>query len=194
MATSSDSLLSLSTTIKLYENWFHYGLFVYEPLTTSVRNVLHNIYNDPSYHGLPVNPVDLYNELYNHHKDTLKRLLNSQQMMLLFPGSRRTCSENLQIPVLVVLIRNCTNLYPPTNMYPPVCGWDDVDPLDQSKAANVIRARLLADFFHYVDPKNFDKYTFDAKWREGDAVVTALGYGYDSHALKHASLAQTTLS
>ena len=194
MATSSTSLLSFSTTIELYENWLHYGLFVHEPLKTSVRNVLHNISNDPSYVGLPVNPVELYNELYRHHKRKLRKLqqtlvLKRSHMMLLFPDSKRTYSEIMEIPLLVVLIRTCTNLSPPMKG-----SWWEVNPLDKSKAANVVRARRLEDIFRHRDPKKFDKYTFDAKWKEGDDVVMALGYTYDSQALKNASLDQTTLS
>ena len=178
----------------MYENWLHYGLFVHEPLTTSVRNVLHNISNDPSYVGLPVDPVELYNELYHNHKPTLKKLqhkgiLKRDQMMLLFPDSERTYSENMQIPLLVVLIRNCTNLRPPKNGR-----WDNIYSLDQSKAANVVRARKLDTMFRYGEPKTIDKYTLDAKWKEGDEVVTALGYTYDSQPIKNASLDQTTLS
>ena len=169
-------------------------MFVHEPLTTSVRNVLHNISNGPSYVGLPVDPVELYNELYNHHKRELQKcqrrgIIKICQMELLFPDSKRTYSENMQIPLLMVLIKRCTNLPPPINGK-----WYDLDPLDKSKAANVIRARSLAKYFHYEVPKNFDKYAFDAKWQEGEDVVTALGYTYDSEAIRNASLDQRTLS
>ena len=186
---------SLATVIKSYENWLHYGLFVHEPLTTSVRNVLHNIYNDPSYVGLPVNPVELYIELCNYHKLKLDRLhqkgiLSWHQMMLLFPDSKRTYSENMQIPLLIVLIRNCTELCLPIKRKwhePYLKG-------DQSKEANVVRASLLAVCFRQEDPKIFDKHTFDAKWQEGNDIVKALGYTYDSEALKNSSLDPTRLS
>ena len=110
-------------------------------------------------------------------------------MMLLFPDSKRTYSENMQIPLLVVLIRNCTNLRPPKKG-----SWWEVDHLDKSKAANVVRARRLEDIFRHGDPKKMDKYTFDAKWKEGDDVVSALGYKYDSQPIRNASLDQTILS
>ena len=148
MAKSSTSLLSFSTTIEMYENWFHYGLFVHEPLQTSVRNILHNISNDPSYDGLPVNPEELYLVLYNNHKHTLdslqnKGIINRYQMMLLLPYDiKRTCSENMNIPLLVVLIRNCTNLCPPIHGK----WYGTINPLDQSKAANVLRAISLTHF------------------------------------------------
>ena len=184
---------SLATIIKSYENWFHYLLFVHEALKPCLRNVLHNISNDPSYIGLPVNPEELYLVLYNNHKDTLeslkhKGILNRDDMMLLLPSDKRTYSENLRIPLLLVLIRKCTNMCPPINGI-----WDKIDPLDQSKAANVVRAKSLA-VFPFKDPQIFDKHTFDAKWQEGDDVVKALCYPHDWEALKNASLDPTRLS
>ena len=36
-------MASLSTTIKKYEHWFHYGTFVHEPLKASLLDVFHNV-------------------------------------------------------------------------------------------------------------------------------------------------------
>ena len=187
---------SLASIIKTYEHWLHYGTFVHEPLKESLLGVLHNFSGDISYDGLPTNPADLYKEFDKNHRITLNKLLQKgtlkkDQMQLIFPPNKQeTYSNNFDVTLLVVLIINCCNLQP------PVKGWKDKNPplSDQSKAANVIRARELRNFFHHTDPKDFDKQTFDAKWLEGDEVVNSLTYKYDSQALKTASLDPTKLS
>ena len=196
MATCSPPVTSLASIIKTYEHWLHYGTFVHEPLKESLLGVLHNSCGDTSYNGLPTNPADLYNSFDKHHKLKLNKLLqkgvlNKDQMQLIFPPNKQeTYSNNFDVTLLVVLIINCCNLPP------PVKGWKDKNPplSDQSKSANVIRARELRNFFHHTDPKIFDKQTFDDKWLEGDKVVNSLSYKYDSQALKTASLDPTKLS
>ena len=189
-------MASLASTIKTYEHWFHYGTFVHEPLKTSLLDVFHNVSNNTSYNGLPSNPKDLYRELDQNHKVTLTKLqqkgvLKQDQMLLIFPKNKQeTYSDKFDVTLLVVLIINCCNLPPPVN------GWKDKDPpiSDISIGANVIRAREMRNFFHHTDPKDFDKQTLDKKWLEGDTVVSALGYNYNSKALKTATLDPTKLS
>ena len=188
-------LMSLATVMKTYENWLHFGTFVHEPLKASLRGVLHNTTGDVSYIGLPTNPTDLYIELQKHryklNKLVQNRVINNDQMILIFPPNKQeTDSEKFDVTLLVVLIINCTNLTPPAK------GWKEKKPADTdtSKAANVVRARELRNFFHHTEPKDFDKAMFDTKWTEGDIIVNALGYSYDSHALRTASLDPTRIS
>ena len=189
-------MASLASTIKTYEHWFHYGTFVHEPLKASLLNVFHNVSGDTSYNGLPSNPKDLYKELDQNHKATLTKLqrngvLKQDQMLLIFPKNKQeTYSDKFDVTLLVVLIINCCNIPPPVN------GWKDKHPpiSDISTGANVIRARELRNFFHHTDPKDFDEQTLDKKWLEGDTVVSALGYSYNSKDLKTATLDPTKLS
>ena len=189
-------MASLASTIKKYEHWFHYGSFVHEPLKTSLLNVFHNVSADTSYNGLPSNPKDLYIELNQNHKFALmnlqqKGVLKQDQMLLIFPKNKQeTYSDKFDVTLLAVLIINCCNLPPPVN------GWKDKHPpiSDISIGANVIRARELRKFFHHTDPNDFDKQILDKKWLEGDTVVSALGYNYNSKALKTAALDPTKLS
>ena len=189
-------MASLASTIKTYEHWFHYGTFIHEPLKASLLNVFHNVSGDTSYNGLPSNPKDLYRELYQNHKAILMKLqkngvLKQDQMLLIFPKNKQqTYSDKFDVTLLVVLIINCCNLPPPVN------GWKDKHPpnADISIGANVIRARELRNFFHHTDPKDFDKQILDTKWLEGDTVVSALGYNYNTKALKTATLDPTKLS
>ena len=195
MATAVPAI-SFATILKDYENWLRYGTFVHEPLKSSLRDVLHNTSGDASYTGLPSNPSDLYHEFDINHRETLnkllqKRVINYDQMMLLLPiNNQETNSEKFDVTLLVVIIINFTNIPPPRN------GWKDKNPPihDQSKAANVIRARELRNFFHHTEPKDLDKQTLDVKWKEGDSIISALGYSYDSNTLKTASLDPTRLS
>ena len=196
MATSLPPVTSLASIITTYEPWLHYGTFVHEPLKESLLGVLHNLSGDTSYDGLPTNPKDLYREFDKNHRFTLNKLLGKgilkkDHMQLIFPPNKQeTYSNKFDVTLLAVLIRNCCKLPPPVN------GWEDKNPpsSDHSKAANVIRARELRNFFHHTEPKDFDKQTFDAKWLEGDEVVNRLSYKYDSQALKTASLDPTKLS
>ena len=197
MAASSTRLLSLTTVIKTYENWLHYGTFVHGPLKESLRDVLHNVSNDATYQGLPIRPADLYRELDQNHKATLRKLLKNgvlkqDQMLLIFPPNcNETHSDKFDVTLLAILIINCTTLAPPST------GWRNKNPpaADQSKAANVIRARELRNLFHHIDPKDFDMKIFDDNWMEGEGVVQGLGYNrYDLQALKTASLDPTRLS
>ena len=108
--------ISLATILKDYENWLRYGMFVHEPLKTSLRDVLHNTSGDASYTGLPRNPSDLYHELDTYHRDTLnkllqKRVINNDQMMLFLPiDKKETHSEKFDVTLLVVIIINFTNI------------------------------------------------------------------------------------
>ena len=180
----------LASTIIKYEHWFHYGMFVHEPLKTSLLNLFHNVSEDTSYNGLPSNPKDLYRELNQNHKVTLmslqqKGVLKQDQMLLIFPKNKQeTYSDKFDVTLLVLLIINCCNLPPPVN------GWKDKHPpiSDISIGANVIRARELRIFFHHTDPKDFDKLMLDKKWLEGDTVVSALGYKYNSKSSKISNL------
>ena len=197
MAASSTRLLSLTTVIKTYENWLHYGTFVHGPLKESLRDVLHNVSNDTTYQGLPISPADLYREFDQNYKSTLRKLLKNgvlkqDQMLLIFPpNSNETHSDKFDVTLLAILIINCTTLAPPST------GWRNKTPpaADQSKAANVIRARELRNLFHHIDPNDFDMKIFDDNWMEGECVVQGLGYNrYDLQALKTASLDPTKLS
>ena len=185
---------TLHEVIETCENWFHYGMFVKGPLKESLRNVLHNISKVPSYVGLTINPVSLYGEL-EEHRNILnnlwrQKILSEDQMALLFPANKQqTDSAKFDIPLLVVLIFHCTTHPHPFN------GWNATpDQRDQSRAANVIRARELNNYFHHTMPRYLDKQTFDAKWEEGDKVVKSLGYTYDLQALKTEPLYPEKLS
>ena len=194
--TAPKPLLSLANIIKTYENWLHFGTFVHEPLKESLRNVLHNNSFDSSYQGLPIDPVALYQELNQKHRPILDKLLRkgvlqNDQMLLIFPPNcKETHSDKFDITLIVVLIINCTELRPPAT------GWKNKHPPinDQSKAANVIRARELRNIFHHKEPKDFDEQTFNAKWKEGEDIITALDYTYDTQTLKSACLDPTRLS
>ena len=161
---------SLATVIKSYENWLHYGLFVHEPLTTSVRNVLY------TYVGLPVNPLELDQLLKTRLNNRLgNKGIHWGDKVSLFPPSGEIYIKNMNIPLLVDLIELFTDL-----------------PLPIKR--NVERAKSLAISFRHENPKIFDKHTFDAKWQEGNYIVWALDYRYDSEALKTASLDPRRLS
>ena len=107
---------SIADLIQRLQHWLHLATFQHGPLLESLRHVLHNKGNDPSYVGLPEDPADLYQKLSNNHQETItnlqtRRVLSQEQIDLLFtPGDNKTYSDEFDITLIVVLIRNCTTL------------------------------------------------------------------------------------
>ncbi|XP_057292394.1 uncharacterized protein LOC130621106 isoform X1 [Hydractinia symbiolongicarpus] len=173
-----------------YKHWFQLGLLHHEVLKVSLLAVLHNYNNLPSYKGLPSDAVQLFDRLNNktNHKK-IKKLLNKgiikqDQFDLIYPKGGATDSTKFDITLIVVLLRNCTNLPP------PVQGWDVKYPSvnDQSLAAFVIRAREWRNFHHHTDPKTITDVKFTDRWHEGAKIAVALGYTGDINAFMLVSL------
>jgi len=182
---------SVADVIQQLQYWLRLATFQHGPLLESLRSVLRNKSNDPSYVGLPENPTDLYHEFNNTYLDaihSLKRqgVLKQEQIDLLIPpGDTKTYSDKFDITLIVVLIRSCTTLAAPLN------GWNDKNPPahDKSYASNVIRAREWRNFVHHCEPSNIDTAQFNAKWAEGEQIVIDLGgNSYDIRKLKTISL------
>jgi len=111
----------LSTSIKQYEYWFRITLGLEVHITKASLDVVHNRNNDSNYNGLPDNPVDLYQYLDQNYRKLFEKLLKTNvlfqhQFDLLFPANGQTDSSKWDIPLIVIVIRNCVNIPPPTNV------------------------------------------------------------------------------
>ncbi|XP_057300072.1 uncharacterized protein LOC130630555 [Hydractinia symbiolongicarpus] len=122
-----------------------------------VRNILHNTFNNPFYHGLPEDPVGLFRELKRFQpqltKLKTKNRITSAQWNLLYPATKRTDSKEFEIPLMVILLKHCTDLLA------PVFGLDDSNPplSVQGLSANSLRARCMRHFlYHYGNPMLMD--------------------------------------
>lgn len=183
---------TLDAVIREIEYWIRLSTLLHSGIHQALLAVLHNDSNDPAYIGLPRNPRDLFKELNTTHKVKLtqlrnkknKRILSDEQWDKLFPQSRETFSENLDVTLLCILIINCTTLTP------PVTGWDykKLPANDTSKAAGVLRCREWRNYLHHTDPLEISHVIFQGKWREGENIIKTLGYQFDSIGLKSISL------
>lgn len=179
---------SVDDVIKEIEHWLRLSTLLHSGIKESLLSVLHNDQND-LYIGLPRDPVNLYNGLNTTHKKKLTELRNNkvisrEQWVKLFTKTGKTYSENLDITLITVLIINCTTLQPPHT------GWNHrlLLPTDNSKSANVLRAREWRNYVHHTDPNDIDLNKFVNKWTEGENIIKYLGYIFNTQQLKKVSL------
>ena len=181
---------TIGDTIKDIEYWLRLATFMHQPLKLALLNVLHNTSSNPFYVGLPSDPSDLYQNLSTRHYATIQRLvakkvLQQNHVELLFPTNKTsTDSQEFDITLIVVLIRNCTTLPAPLK------GWNDKKPPDSDTgvAADVVRGREWRNYVHHTEPSDVDEVVFNMKWDEGVGIVKRLGLTYDTSRLKVISL------
>ena len=181
---------TIAQAIQEIENWLRLATFLHEPLRLALLRILHNTSKNPTYNGLPDNPQQLFQELSTKHYNQIQKLIKKgiiqkDQVDLLFPpNSNATDSTKLDVTLICLLIRNCTNLPAPLN------GWGDKNPPahDLSIAAWVIRAREWRNYVHHEDPKSITVAILNTKWTEGVNIIKNLGYLYDTTKLRNVSL------
>jgi len=153
-----------------------------EPYTASIRcllalnhvkeallGLLHNVNNDVTYTGIPTNPVDLYNELAKVFVgDTLaklkkKKLLKDDQVERLLPMTSQTDSNEWDITLQVIVIKNCLQ-----------------NRLPKQKLDFVDKARELRnEIIHQIaGVKNLPNDTFQEVWKRLEDVLNGLGYNH----------------
>ena len=179
------SYVSVQNAIKEIEHWLRLTCFLHDPMKNALLQVLHNKLNDPSYQGIPENPVALY-QFFSNNRNTLhdlvkKKLLRKDQLELLLPpGGNQTFSSDFDVTLITLIIQYFTNLSPPKK------GWKTKNPpsTDLSIAAFVIRAREWRNFINHVDAKTIDLLLFQQKWQEGCDIINGLKYQYNTKFLE----------
>lgn len=174
---------------KEIDNWIRLSILLHSGIKEALLSVLHNNQSDPLFVGLPKDPVALYLELSTTHLTALnnlkkKKLLNNDQWEILLPQSKATDSNSFDVTLIVLLITNVTSLPCPLN------GWDHkkLSAADNSKSANVIRARQWRNFLNHTNPSDIDHNVFSKKLQEGEQIIKSLGHVYDINPLKTMSL------
>ncbi|XP_066934495.1 uncharacterized protein [Clytia hemisphaerica] len=178
------SYVSVANAIKEFEHWLRLTCFLHDPIKNALLQVLHNKLKDPSYQGIPDNPVALY-QFFLNNKNTLnqlvkKKLLKKEQLDLLLPqGGNQTFSSEFDVTLITLLIQYFTTLQPKK-------GWKTKNPslTDTSLAAFVIRAREWRNFINHIDAKIIDLLLFQQKWQEGCDIVNGLHYQYNTKFLE----------
>lgn len=103
-----------------------------------------------------------------------RRIINPMQWGKLYPTiASSVSSENFDITLLVLLLRNICSLSPPTT------GWDSL-PLvaDTSIEANIARVKYYRNnVYGHASQASMDDTTFDSYWKDISSALVGLGAG-----------------
>ena len=122
-----------------------------------------------------VHPPSTLAAALNANKATLqkmrKRVIKDPQWDLLFPASGSPDSNNFDITLLTILLRNISGLPSPTT------GWDVMPPpSDTSISADIARIKMLRNkiYGHTARPE-YDDTTFEKYWQDISTPLIKLG-------------------
>lgn len=152
-------------TVGKLQRWLRLTVLLHNGIQPALLAVLHR--------GMPSEPKALYNELCTVHGCNLKVLetngtIHPGQLGKLFPVTRESFSQRFDIPLIAVLINNCTF---------------QVD----IKSAIVQARQWRNDLLHTV-PSEFDENTFKRKWKEGERIIQELRNECEIKHLKKVSV------
>lgn len=140
--------------------------------TRALRDVFDSIYSPSSLHSTLLSTA-VHSTLKGLRT---KRVLNNQQWDRLYPPSKSTpvTSENFDITLLFVLLRNVCGLTPPRT------GWDKL-PLatDLSKEADLARIKYYRNkLYGHITETAVKKSNFEKYWRNISDVLVRLEPSY----------------
>ncbi|CAB4015152.1 Hypothetical predicted protein [Paramuricea clavata] len=125
----------------------------------------------------------------NSHKKTLQRIrhtvIKPPQWQLLFPASGVPNSNDFDITLLTILLRNICGL--PS----PAAGWNAMPPAsDTSISANILRIKLYRnDVYGHISSAQYDNVKFETLWQDISKPLVKLGIPQqDIDELKEAPL------
>ena len=122
-----------------------------------------------------VHPPSTLAAVLNANKATLqkirKRVINDHQWDLLFPASGSPDSNNFDITLLTILLRNISGLPKPTT------GWDVMPPAsDTSMSADIARIKILRNqIYGHISRAEYDNTTFEKYWQDISGPLIRLG-------------------
>ena len=185
---------SAKEVVEKCELWIRVNLALEVCVKEALIDILHNIHNDPSYKGLPTDPIDLHQYLLRCKSKQAYKKLKPDQWALLCPISGRSNpisgrSNPIEwdITLIVFVIRNETTLKPSH-------GWskDKSPPLtDTTKGGCIDHAKHLRnDLNHGSADAISTQPQFDRYWDRIKRILNGLYYqNMDKfHELKTASL------
>ena len=139
-------------------------------------SILHNPDNDPSYHGLPTDPKQFYQEMLKckqNTKHSLHKVLKADQWEILCPPNQQeTNFKDIDITILVALIRSVIGLKPKG-------GWriKCLQPNDTSKGAFVFLASNLRNETKHGTMENIqDLNTFQNYWQRIKDILVGIHF------------------
>ena len=168
--------MSTPLVIVKAEYWIRVNLAIEYCVKGVLISTLHNLDNDPSYHGLPTDPKQFYQEMLkckNNLKHKLHKVFKADQWDILCPPNQQeTNFKDLDITILVALIRSVIGLKPKG-------GWmiQCVQPNDTSKGAFVFLAlKLRNEIKHGTMEDIQDLNTFQNYWQRIRDILIGLHY------------------
>ncbi|XP_028412103.1 uncharacterized protein LOC114534831 [Dendronephthya gigantea] len=129
-----------------------------------LRNALHAIH-----------PPSTLACVLNANRATLQRIrynvIKASQWDLLFPRSGSPDSNNFDITLLTVLLRNICGLSAPAT------GWNVMPPVsDTSISANILRVKMFRnEVYGHIPTAGLDDVTFETLWQEISVPLVSLG-------------------
>ncbi|XP_028410540.1 uncharacterized protein LOC114533237 [Dendronephthya gigantea] len=122
-----------------------------------------------------VHPPSTLASVLNANRATLQRIryniIKAPQWDLLFPISGAPDSNNFDITLLTVLLRNICGLSPPAT------GWNVMPPVsDTSLSANILRVKMFRnEVYAHIPTASLDDTTFEKLWQEISVPLVNLG-------------------
>ncbi|XP_028410568.1 uncharacterized protein LOC114533267 [Dendronephthya gigantea] len=122
-----------------------------------------------------VHPPSTLASALNANRSTLQgiryNIIKAPQWDLLFPISGAPDSNNFDITLLTVLLRNICGLSPPAT------GWNVMPPVsDTSISANILRVKMFRnEVYGHIPTASLDDTTFQTLWREISVPLVNLG-------------------
>ena len=114
--------------------WIRVNLAIEVFIKKGLLCFLHNTFGDPSYTGLPVDPVELYSHMENFKNDKqneLREVLSRRDWDRLCPTSAgKSNSNDWDVTLIMVVITNSSQLPAPDNSwfkklckFSPILSW-----------------------------------------------------------------------
>ena len=122
-----------------------------------------------------IHPPSTLSAVLNANKSVLQKIrysvINASQWNLLFPSSCSPDSENFDVTLLTILLRNICGLHPPAT------GWNVMPPVsDTSISANIARIKIFRNEVYGHRPSaQLDDTAFETLWQEISNPLVKLG-------------------
>ncbi|XP_028403460.1 uncharacterized protein LOC114526139 [Dendronephthya gigantea] len=150
--------------LKAKANYSRVCHLLVDKATNALRNSLH-----------AVHPPSTLASVLNANRATLQRIrysvIKASQWDLLFPKSGSPDSNNFDITLLTVLLRNICGLSAPAT------GWNVMPPVnDTSISANILRIKMFRnEVYGHIPTAGLDDVTFETLWQEISVPLVNLG-------------------
>ena len=140
----------------------------------ALRDKFNSIHPPAGLHGVLTKPL-ARNKLGILGKEII---LNSTQLAKLYPPTSSVSSDDFDVGLLMVLLRNICGLTPPAT------GWDNLPPAtDTSAEANIARLKYYRNqVYGHANHASVDDPTFHSYWQ--DISNALVGLGADAAVIK----------